>query len=77
MLTVEEYLDQRDVPDSAKLETPFLDLTLEDIASKKYKMKVFGHRKQYFALIEEKDWALLAPQKIIPLLRPKEFFTKR
>jgi hypothetical protein len=76
LLTVEEYLDDQALQDSLQKIEPIAKFTIEDIARRTYDLKVFNRGKQFFALVKG-NVAILDERKIIPLLRPKEFFVKR
>lgn len=76
LLTVEEYVDNTALRDSLEKIKPVATFTIEDIARRTYDLKVYPGEKQFFALVRG-NVAILDERKIIPLLRPKEFFVKR
>ena len=76
LLTVEQYLDDQALQDSLERIDPIAKFTIEDIARRTYDLKVYNRGKQFFALVKG-NVAILDERRIIPLLRPKEFFVKR
>lgn len=76
LLTVEQYLDDKVLQDSLEKTEPIAKFTIEDIARRTYDLKVYNRGKQFFALVKG-NVAILDERRIIPLLRPKEFFVKR
>jgi hypothetical protein len=76
LLTVEQYLDDQALQDSLEKIDPIAKFTIEDIARRTYDLKVFNRGKQFFALVKG-NVAILDERRIIPLLKPKEFFVKR
>jgi hypothetical protein len=77
LLTVDEYIVRGKLTDSLSNATPVAQITAIDIANRKYSLSVFSVGRQFYGLINGKYWAILSENKIIPLLRPKDFFAKK
>jgi hypothetical protein len=77
LLTVEEYISPNKMTDSLSATQPILNLTVIDIANRHYNLSVFASGKGFYARVNQKNWAILQENRIIPVLRPKDFFIKR
>jgi hypothetical protein len=77
LLTVDEYLDQPEIRDSLQKTEPVATFLIEDIAKRTYELKIYTEGKQFFAVVQGNNLAVIDQRKVIPLLRPKEFFVKR
>jgi hypothetical protein len=77
LLTVDEYVGGNRMTDSLAKTSPLLNLTVSDIANRKYQLSVFASGDHFYGKIDQKWWAILNENRVIPLLRPKEFFVKR
>lgn len=75
LLTVNDYLEPGKVTDSLMNITPFIILTVSDIAKKEYPLKIFREYSGLVpALIGENQGVVFDPLKIQPIIRPKSFF---
>jgi hypothetical protein len=77
LLMAEEYIEPNRVTDSLSATTPVLELSIVDIANRAYRLSVFTSGNQFYGKTGEKNWFLLQENRIIPVLRPKEFFVRR
>jgi hypothetical protein len=77
LFTVEEYIQSNRITDSLAASPPMLDLEISDVANRRYQLSVFATPTQFYGRIDDRNWAILNEKRIIPLLRPKEFFIKR
>jgi hypothetical protein len=77
LLTVEQYIDNTGMTDSLTTQTPVMKLVISDIATRNYTLEVFATERELYGRINSASWAVLSKNKIIPLLRPKEFFVRR
>jgi hypothetical protein len=77
LLTVDEYLEQPEIQDSLLKTQPVATFLLEDIAKRTYELKIYTEGKQFFGVVQGNNLAVIDQRKVIPLLRPKEFFEKR
>jgi hypothetical protein len=77
LLTVEEYIEKNPTTDSLAKTSPFLNLIISDIGNREYRLSIFATGKQIFGVINGEHWATFDKNRVLPLLRPKEFFLKR
>ena len=77
LFTVDEYIQPNRITDSLGASPPMLDLEVSDIANRHYRLSVFATPTQFYGRINDRNWAILNEKRIIPLLRPKDFFVKR
>lgn len=77
LLMADEYLEPNRVTDSLSATPPVLQLTIFDIANRRYGLSVFASGNQFYGKMGEKNWFLLQENRILPILRPKEFFVRR
>jgi Domain of unknown function (DUF4340) len=77
LLTVESFVDNNTLTDSLATQAPLLKLVASDIASRNYVLEVFATDKELYGRINSVSWAILSRNKVLPLLRPKEFFARR
>lgn len=77
LLTVDEFIANNSLTDSLGSTQPLVKLTVSDIANRQYLMEVFATDNEFYSRINGELWAIINRDKIIPLLRPKEFFIKR
>jgi len=77
LLTVEEFVEQPKIQDSLEKTSPVATFVIEDIAKRTYELKIYVQGKQFFGLIQGNNLAVFDERKVLPLLRPKDFFVKR
>lgn len=77
LLMAEEYIRPGRLTDSISATQPILNLSIYDIANRKYELSVFTIGNQFYGKTGTNNWALLNENRIIPILRPKDFFLRR
>jgi hypothetical protein len=77
LLTVDEYINRNRMTDSLTGTSPLVNVTVSDIANRKYQLSIFASGDRFYGKIDQKWWAILNENRVIPLLRPKDFFIKR
>ena len=77
LLMAEEYLEPNAITDSLSATTPVLELSIFDIANRRYRLSVFTSGTEFYGRTGEKNWFLLPENRIIPVLRSKDFFVRR
>lgn len=77
LLTVDQYLEPSANLDSLAKTEPHASYTITDIGGRTYKLRVYTLDNQFVGVIGDDIYAILAEERIVPLLRPKEFFLKR
>jgi hypothetical protein len=74
-LTADEYLKPSTLNDSLLTLKPQVIITVTDIASRKYSLRLYRSvNNQIPAIFNENQAILFDPRKIQPLVRPKSFF---
>ncbi|MBT1705669.1 DUF4340 domain-containing protein [Chryseosolibacter indicus] len=78
LLTVDEYRSNNTIADSLAGLKPVMTLTIEDIATRKYLLKLYSPERkgQIMGLINENP-GLFNKKKISAILKPKSFFRKK
>lgn len=75
-LTVDAY--PKELPEGVRESTPMMELTVEDIASRKYTLVLFpGKDKHAIPALVNGEPALFNFEKVRPIIRPRNFFTKK
>lgn len=77
LLTVDEYLETTVSLDSLSKSEPHASFTITDIGGRAFKLRVYTLDNQFIGVIGDDVFASLSRDRIVPLLRPKEFFLKR
>jgi hypothetical protein len=79
LLKVDAFASVNKSLDSLGKTQPLCTITVEDIGKKQYSLEIFDREagQQVYGRINHREWALFNTRKIIPILRPKEFFAKR
>jgi hypothetical protein len=80
LLTVDQYSSETGVADSLLTLSPKMIVRVTDIAKREYELKIFAAREpggMIYGLIGDSQVAFFDPQKIVPLIRPKEFFIRK
>jgi hypothetical protein len=77
LLTADDYIKATASLDSLAKTNPLQALTIKDIGNREYSLKLypFGDN-QLFGLINQSEWAVIDPQKVRNILRPKDFFAR-
>jgi hypothetical protein len=77
LLMAEEYIRPGRLTDSISSTQPILNLSIYDIANRKYELSVYTLGNQFYGKTGTGNWALFNENRIIPILRPKDFFVRR
>ncbi len=77
LLTVDQYLETTAVLDSLSKSEPHAAFTITDIGGRTFRLRVYTLDNQFIGVIGDDVFASLSRDRIVPLLRPKEFFLKR
>lgn len=77
LLMADEYIEPNAMTDSLSATAPVLELSIFDIANRRYRLSVFTSANQFYGKTGEKSWFLLPENRIIPVLRSKDFFVRR
>ncbi len=77
LLTAQQYVDNAAISDSVASEPPIVTISVFDIANRKHELAVFNSGSDFYGKINGKYWAVLVQGRIIPLLRPKDFFVRQ
>jgi len=79
LLSVDEYVPADATLDSISKAKPFVSILVTDIAKKEYQLQLYipaGPRRQFFGLINQKQWALFQENKVGGVVRPRNYFGK-
>jgi len=79
LLTVDEFLPTTPALDSLSKTAPVVTIRVKDIAQKEYVLSLYRPGAAHAparGLIDGVQWALVAEDKVIPILRPRHFFGK-
>lgn len=76
MLSVEDYLETPPSGDSSRISQPFVTFSIADIGGRTFSLEVFELQGKFYGRLNNQVWATLDERKVLPLLRPKEFFAK-
>lgn len=76
LLTVDDYVQDTTNLSELRTKAPFLNLTIEDIASRRYTLLVYQSSQpgSFFGLMNGSDWVILAGNKIAAVRYPRSFF---
>lgn len=76
LLTATDYVKADSFPRMFETQAPVMALTVDDIAGRRYSLKLFGlpPGKQFVGLVNDADWAVFDAARIRTILRPKGFF---
>ncbi len=77
LLTVDQYVETTSSLDSLAGTEPHASYAITDIGGRTYRLRVYTLDNQFIGVIGDDVFAILARERIVPLLRPKEFFLKR
>lgn len=80
LLTVDEYVaNSGQNLDSLARIPPVLAIRINDVANREYTLQLYPRagKKSFYGWINASQWAVFHENKIIPILRSKEFFIKR
>ncbi|HYF68533.1 MAG TPA: DUF4340 domain-containing protein [Ohtaekwangia sp.] len=79
LITVDDFVPGSRKLDSLSKTPPFVSFEITDIGGKNHLLTIFPGtgRQQFYGLINKSQWAVFQEDRILPLLRPKEFFIKR
>lgn len=79
LITVDSFVPGSKKLDSLSQTPPFVSFEITDIGGKNHVLTIFPatERQQFYGLINKSQWAVFQEDRILPLLRPKEFFIKR
>ncbi|MBL0741240.1 DUF4340 domain-containing protein [Chryseolinea lacunae] len=79
LLTADEFVATTPVLDSLSKTAPIMTVRVKDIGQREFVLQLFAPtapRQPFRGLIGGQQWALLAEGKVVPILRPKNFFGK-
>jgi hypothetical protein len=79
LLKVDEYVPANPALDSLGKTLPEAQFMVRDIGGKEHTLKLFAPRasNRFYALLNASQWSVIQADRILPVLRPKEFFVKR
>lgn len=78
-LTAEEFVPGAPALDSLGKQSPVMSVAVKDVAGKLYKLSVYsplGKSGNIYGLVNEKEWALFARERISSIIRPRKSFGK-
>ncbi|MEO5978061.1 MAG: DUF4340 domain-containing protein [Chryseolinea sp.] len=78
-LTAEEFVPRVPVLDSLSKQVPIISIAVKDVAGKLYKLSVYPPIKKtgkIYGLVNEKEWALFARERLSGVVRPRKSFGK-
>lgn len=79
VLMADEYLNEREVPDSVKKEDPLMVIAITDIRDRPFRLIIYPAASEgynHVALKDSSDWLRLSSQKVEPLIKDRQFFSR-
>lgn len=77
LLQVEEYIEKDNFTDSLKQKGPVVTFLISDLGNRTFSLAVYENQGRFYGFVHNRQWAVLNENRILPLLRPKEYFVKR
>lgn len=77
LLTVDQYLENTVLSDSLQGAQPYMIIQVRDIAKREYRLRIFRNtvsKREVVALIGDVQPAVFATERVVPLLRTKDYF---
>lgn len=77
LLTVDEFIPGNSITDSIGNTQPQVRLVIRDIASREYILEIFAADDRFYGRLNNEMWAIIDRNRVLPILRPKEYFVRR